>query len=610
MPDVGRAAASGYWGGRDLIATRIDRARRPSVWLLVVGASAAAAATALASRHVSHPGAEAVLQVELIVGLSLAAGVWLERRPAGRLGQCLIVCAVVAALASMQASDDPELYTVGAVGRMLLLPVIAYALMTFPTGRLRGRARTALVGLAAASVVLISLPAVLVSPVVHSDQPLAACTADCPANALQVVTASPGVVHGLRWAGGAASALIALAIGLALVRRFARGTRPNRRAVAALMVVGAAGAVVFAVRWLAEAAGGSVELLDGLSWAQAVLLGLLPVAFVAPLLRAQIVAGPALETMLTTLARRPDARRWQSDVGSALGDPSLRLAFWSQADAAYLGVDGETVTAADERFAWHRIDRAGLPVAAILHDPELEADPELLRAAGTATLLSLETQRMEGEIRVARSRILAAAEEERRRLERDLHDGAQQRLIALRVKLGLIGEVDRAEARRVVAELAEDVDATLDELRSLAQGIYPPLLRTEGLVGALNAAARRSSLPTAVHTAGLGRYTAEVESAVYFCCLEALQNAGKHAGPDASATISVSAAGGSLRFEVEDTGVGFDPGRRGAGIGIANIDERMLAVGGHMHVISQPGCGTTLSGRVPLVRRAATTLSG
>jgi signal transduction histidine kinase len=217
---------------------------------------------------------------------------------------------------------------------------------------------------------------------------------------------------------------------------------------------------------------------------------------------------------------------------------------------------------------------------------------------------------MEGEIRVARSRILAAAEEERRRLERDLHDGAQQRLIALRVKLGLIGEVDRAEARRVVAELAEDVDATLDELRSLAQGIYPPLLRTEGLVGALNAAARRSSLPTAVHTAGLGRYTAEVESAVYFCCLEALQNAGKHAGPDASATISVSAARGSLRFEVEDTGVGFDPSRRGAGIGIANIDERMLAVGGHMHVISQPGCGTTLSGRVPLVRRAATTLSG
>ena len=138
MPDVGRAAASGCWGGRDLIATGIDRARRPSVWLLVAGASAAAAATALVSRHVSHPGAEAVLQVELIVGLSLAAAVWLERRPAGRLGQCLIVCAVVAALASMQASDDSELYTVGAVGRMLLLPVIAYALMTFPTGRLRG----------------------------------------------------------------------------------------------------------------------------------------------------------------------------------------------------------------------------------------------------------------------------------------------------------------------------------------------------------------------------------------------------------------------------------------------------------------------------------------
>ena len=411
---------------------------------------------------------------------------------------------------------------------------------------------------------------------------------------------SPDVVGALRWAGGAAAAVTAIGIAVVLVRRFAAGTPPKRRAIGGVVMIGVLTAPVVAARWVAGEAGGPVELVDGLSWVYAILLGLLPIAFAMPLIRSRLAAGSALEDMLANLARRPDPRRWEHDVGAALGDSALRLAFWSAPDQAYLGIDGAALGAAGDQLEWHRIDRGGAPVAAILHDPELEAGPDLLRAAGTATLLSLEGQHLKGEIRAARSRILAAAEEERRRLERDLHDGAQQHLIALRVKLGLMDAVDPAETKRVMAELADDVDATLTELRRFAQGIYPPLLHAEGLVGALHSAARRSSIPASVHATGLGRYDPETESAIYFCCLEALQNAGKHSGADARATVRVATADGSLRFRVEDTGVGFDTRAPGPGVGIENMVERMSAVGGHLRVVSQPGYGTIVTGWVPL----------
>jgi signal transduction histidine kinase len=599
VPDVGRLAGPRVWSSRDLLDRAIQRAWRPSVWLLVAAAVGAAVSAALTGRHADHPGAAAVLQADLIAGLSLAAAFWLRRRPDGRFGRCLIAYAAATAAASLQAADNGVLYAVGVLGSVPLLPVAAYCLLAFPSGRVRGPGRRALLGFVASAAVLVSLPAVLVSPSIESGLPLGACTTTCPANALQVAGVSRGVVDALRWMGGAATALTAVGVAVALVGRVAAGSRPERRTVAAVTGVAGAGALVFAARWVVGEAGGPTELTDRLSWASAVLLALLPAAFVVHLIRAQIAAGSALADMLAGLADRPDIRRWEREVGAALGDPGLRLAFWSAPDQAYVGTDGDPIGDAG-RLERHTIDSGGARVAAILHDPGLEADPELLRAAGTATLLALEGQRLAGDTRAARSRILAAAEEERRRLERDLHDGAQQHLIALRVKVGLIGEVDREQAKQVVAELAEEVDATLEELRRLAQGIYPSLLDAEGLVGALHAAARRSSIPVAVHMSAVGRYPAAVESAIYFCCLEALQNAGKHAGPAASATMRVSASDGSLRFRVEDTGSGYDTRTARAGAGFANMAERMAAVDGHVSVVSQPMHGTAVSGWVPI----------
>jgi signal transduction histidine kinase len=600
VPLVGRLSAPGGAVNRDMLAPVAGSLRRPAAWLLVAAAAGAAVAVALASRHAGRPAAEAALEAEGIVGMSLAAAWWLRRRPASRFGRRLAAVAALTAGASMEPSDEPAIYAAGVVSGAMLLLAGVHCLLTFPSGHLRGSAAKIVVGLAAATLVVASLPAALAAPSIAAFGPLDACTANCPENALRVASVSPDVVDALRWVEGVGASLTALGLAAVLVRRFAVATPPRRRAIAWVVAVGAPAGIVFSARWLVSAAFPGAEGLGGwLTWAYAVLLALLPLAFVAPLVRAQVGAGPALEDMLKKLARRPDLGRWERDVAAALGDPGLRLAFWSSPAQAYLGIDGRAIADPVEPHEWHRIDRAGARVAAILHDPGLEADPELLRAAGTATLLALETRHLEEEARAARVRILAAVEAERRGLERDLHDGAQQHLIALRVKVALMAESDPSDAKRVLAELTQDIDATLEEVRALAQGIYPPLLQAEGLTGALNAAARRLPIPVSVHCTG-GRYPVEVESAIYFCCLEALQNAAKHAQPGARAAIRVSSSYGMFRFRVGDTGQGFDVTAARPGMGIANMTERMAAVGGDIHVVSQPPYGTVVSGWGPL----------
>jgi signal transduction histidine kinase len=462
VPLAGRLSAPGGAVNRGMLVPVATSLRRPAAWLLVAAASSAAVAVALTSRHLGQPAAEAALEVEGIVGLSLAAAWWLRRRPDSQYGGRLAAVAVLTAGASMESSDEAAVYAAGVVSGALLLLAGVHCLLAFPTGHLRGPSGKIVVGFAAGTLVIAALPAALVSPSIGAFGPLDACTANCPENALQVASVSPGVVDALQWAEGIGASVTALGLAVVLVRRFAVGTPPKRRAVAWVVAVGAPAGIVFSARWLVSTAfPGADGFVDWLTWTYAVLLALLPLAFVVPLVRAQVGAGSALEDMLRKLARRPDLDRWERYVAAALGDPGLRLAYWSPPEQAYLGADGSAIVDPAEPHEWHRIDRAGARVAAIVHDPALEVDPELLRAAGTATLLSLETRHLEDEMRAARFRILAAVEAERRSLERDLHDGAQQHLIALRVKAALMAESDPGDAERVLAELTEDVDATL-----------------------------------------------------------------------------------------------------------------------------------------------------
>ncbi len=240
----------------------------------------------------------------------------------------------------------------------------------------------------------------------------------------------------------------------------------------------------------------------------------------------------------------------------------------------------------------------------------------MVSTAAATSLVAL-TVRMKGqrlavsrELRASRQRIVLSVEDERRRLERDLHDGAQQRLIALRIQLGLAAELVAQEPQagsRLLSELAGEAQGALDELRDLVHGIYPPVLVEDGLEAAIEALAADTPLHTRLDLPGIGRHEPEVEAAVYFTCMEALQNAVKHAGNEATVTVQLRERRGGLYFEVRDTGRGFDDrelecrGRPVSG-GIVNMRDRVGAAGGEIELVSRLGRGATVMGSVPLRR--------
>ena len=255
--------------------------------------------------------------------------------------------------------------------------------------------------------------------------------------------------------------------------------------------------------------------------------------------------------------------------------------------------EGEAFSEDDDRVLVELARQVGLALHNVQLDSALQESLEELRRAND-------------ELKASRTRIVAAGDAERRRLERNLHDGAQQHLVALAVKIRLARDAvedDPPDALGILDELKGDVQAAVAELRALAHGIFPPLLMAGGLPEALAAAATRAALPTTVEAGDIGRYPQDVETAVYFCCLEALQNAGKHAGDGATATVRVEEEAGTLRFEVADSGAGFDlGGAPAAGHGFVNMGDRLGAIDGTLSVISAPGEGTRVLGTIPLAR--------
>jgi signal transduction histidine kinase len=249
----------------------------------------------------------------------------------------------------------------------------------------------------------------------------------------------------------------------------------------------------------------------------------------------------------------------------------------------------------------HQGDLLGaLTVTEAADDPITAPKEKLARDMAAQAGLVLRNVRLIEDLRESRRRIVSTQDERARALERNIHDGAQQQLVALSVKLrlaeGMVAR-DPEKARELLAELQRQAGETLEDLRDLARGIYPPLLADKGLAAALEAQVHRSPVPVTIEPDGVGRYRPDVESAVYFCCLEALNNVAKYAEAS-SVEIRLTQANGELRFEVVDDGRGFDPSRTVHGTGLQGMADRIDAIGGAFEVRSAPDHGTTVSGTV------------
>ena len=406
--------------------------------------------------------------------------------------------------------------------------------------------------------------------------------------------------------------VVALALtGLGLmVRRWRRASRPKRRAVMPVAVAGALATAVILATFLASVLGvtSGIPFNVVLYYATAAV----SIAVLLVLLQRRMAQG-AVAGLVVELGQPGQAADLRGTLSRALGDPSLTLAYWVPAQSRYVGTDGRPVALPEPGAARAStaIERDGQPVAALIHDPALRYNPGLVDSVCAAAGLTLDNERLQAELRArlvelqaSRARLVTTADEARRRIERDLHDGAQQQLVALRISLGLARQLvtsSPAEAAEVIVQTEGQAAAALEELRELARGFYPPLLADLGLGAALEALARKAALPVTIEASGAGRFPQEIEAAVYFSVLEALQNIAKYAQASA-AQVTLGRDGPHLVFTVTDDGQGFDQATTPMGTGVHGMSDRLSALGGTLEITSAPGRGTRVTGRVPAAR--------
>jgi signal transduction histidine kinase len=434
---------------------------------------------------------------------------------------------------------------------------------------------------------------------------------DCPPNAFQVTASQPAIIDALvRPLREVLLVAVSLAIVAIIVVRARRAGPMLRRALIPLAVTLILRDVSLGVWFILRGdSPESTNAVEFLGWFYMLSLALVAAGFGIGLLLRRLYAAIALEHFVIGLPPHPSAIEVRDTLRHILDDPSLRLFWKGPGQFRWLDEQGDPVSPPDtsSRHATS-IEINGEPVALVVHDEALAQDRAVVRAAARFALTAIDNDRLVADLQSSllrlsqsRARTAVVADETRRRIERDLHDGAQQRLVALRIKLSAAAEdYDGSDPVRanLLRALGDDVEQTLDELRQLAHGIYPAVLTERGLHAALSAVALASPIPTSVRAAGAARYRPEVESAVYFACMEALQNAAKHAHGASGVTITLSERP-TLNFEVRDDGDGFTARTVVNGNGLTNLRDRMAAIGGEVEVRSIPGEGTTVTGVLP-----------
>jgi signal transduction histidine kinase len=577
------------------------------VWLAAAGLLAGVAVAWIVGTagpgRASVPDVPLALPVTVLVGWSLIGSGLLAWRPGpgNRLGPALVFTGFAWFASTLPDVGNPVLFTAGEAVYSFYYAGFLYLILSFPTGRLQGTLDRVLM---AVTVVLVT--AGQWAWLLFADSRRLMCRT-CPANLLEVASddRTAKLLYSLRALAALVVALTAVAL---LAVRWRRASRPQRRAVMPVAVAGAVAIAAIAasfVTWVLRAPGASV--LGMVAWFAAAAI---PVAVLVVFIQRRLARG-AVAGLVVELGTGSPAGDLRGALARALGDPSLALAYWYPAESRYVDSDGRPVelprAGAGRRSTV--IERGGQPVAALIHDPALQYNSALIDSVCAAAGLSLDNERLAAELRArlvdlqaSRARLVTAADEARRRIERDLHDGAQQQLVALRISLGLARQLvtGSPEAADLLAQTERQAADALEDLRELARGIYPPLLADLGLRAALEAQARKAAVPATVEAPRVGRYPQEIEAAVYFCVLEALQNIAKYAQASA-ARVTLGSEGRCLVFTIADDGKGFDPATTPKGTGLQGIADRLAALGGTVDIASSAGHGTRVTGRVPAV---------
>jgi signal transduction histidine kinase len=571
----------------------VVRLVRLLLWPLALLAGGATAVLVSRGGIAESPALTAV--VGLAVGLAWSA-IGLEewrRWPTRRVGPLMVIFAFAWYASLLVYSSVSLLYTVGLLIRPLFIAVLGHLVLSFPSGRLEGRLARAI------AIVAYLNTTVLVAAAAMFHEPDSGEVEN-----LVLVEPNAALSDALLNAARGIGVVLLVASLALLARRWRRGTPPWRRAVAPVLWCVAAGAAAGALRLLNDGLGrpvGGVDLIFFL------VLATVPLAFAIGLLRSRL-ARAAVAGLVVELGEARAPGRLRDALARALHDPGLALAYWLPEQSRFVDLEGrptELPRGGDSRAATV-VEREGRRVAALVHDASLRDDPDLVEAVCAAAGLALENERLQAELRAhldelraSRVRIVDAADAERRRLERDLHDGTQQRLVSVSMALGLLEsklETDPQGAQRIVEETRMTLGAALQELRELSQGIHPGILTERGLGPALRELAYGAPVPIELAVPLEERLPQPVEAAAYYVVAEALTNVAKYASATA-VSVSVDRRDGRAVVEISDDGVGgADPAR---GSGLRGLADRVEALGGLLDLESRPGQGTRVRAEIP-----------
>ena len=569
------------------------------IGLGVLGLLAGAGALWVASTPAIQPSGIPSAPVALLVGWSfIGSGLLSWRaRPDNRLGPVMVLSGFAWFASVLQEGHGAVLFTIGQAFQVLYLAGFLYLILSFPSGRLQTVLDRALVITAFALVSVGQLASLL-----FTDE-RAICDR-CATNLLEV-TRNDALANGLLQSQRIAGlVVIVITIGLLAVR-LVRASRPQRRAVIPVLLAGIVALAALAVSVTASALGAAGQDIYGRVSGYA--FAVVPVAVLFAFLQRQLARG-AVAGLVVELGEPSATVGLAEALSRALGDPSLSLRYWFPAESRYVDSDGRPVTlpGPGEGRRSTVVERGGQPIAVLTHDPALEHNAELVDSVCAAAGLTLENERLQAELRArltelqaSRARLVEATEAERRRIERDLHDGTQQRLVSIAMSLGLLESKlpgKPSQAQPIVRETRQALAAALDELRELTQGIHPTILAERGLPVALDELCHRAALPTHLQLDLSCRLPDQVESAAYFVVSEALTNATKHSH-GSEVRVKAACAAGLLTIEVADDGIGG--AAAGHGTGLRGLTDRVEALGGTLTVSSPPGRGTTLRAEFP-----------